>query len=668
MVRHRVAVTLICLLAALNMQGAVLASNTSNALLNLSIDELMDIEVTSAAKKKQKLSDVAAAIDVITRDDILRSGMNSVPELLRMATGLNVARLSANSWAISARGFNNICANKLLVMIDGRSLYTSTFGGVFWDLQDLVLDDIDRIEVIRGPGGTLWGANAVNGVINIITRHSRDTQGAYVAAVAGDPLEGLGTFRYGGQLADEMWYRVYGKAFRYDDFEDGAGLPARDAWDAIQGGFRLDWQPTSEDNFYLSASYYQSEADRWATDILTVAPFSSVMEGQQDSDAHHILGRWNRKLADNNEFQLRLYYDYVERCRGDNCRRYKVYDLDFQHRYYLNSVHELTWGAGYRINQDDLDSSFSVSFLPEKEELQVASVFLQDEIELNPGLYLTLGAKVEDNDITGVEAQPSARLLWQPDADHSFWAAVSRAVRTPARFERNSVLHVTAFEGGPDTTGVVRISGNPDIKAEELLAWELGYRGRLDDNLSFDVATFLNQYDCLRMLSSGTPFIEMMPDRLMVVPSSYDNQASADAYGVEASIIWQALPNWQLKTSYTWVKFDLDLSMMVPGASVSSINGDFPEHQFQLHSRYDLSDRWQFDSSLYHVARQANGSAPAYTRLDLRLGWQPSDSFEASLSLQNVLDDKHPEFNTVTNGSRSNEVPRSVALKLAWRW
>ncbi len=484
-----VAVVAVELAAVGNIQGAAQdgAPAEVNRLLDLSLEELMELKVTSLAKKPVSLARSPAALTVITAEEIRRSGLTTIPEVLRLVPGIDVAQIDANKWAISSRGFNGRFANKLLVLIDGRTVYSPVFTGVYWDVQDMLLEDIERIEVIRGPGGTLWGANAVNGIVNIITKHAKDTQGGLAQAGAGDQERGLGALRYGGKMGEDVHYRFSGKYFSRDDFVTAREDDAHDQWHMVRGTFRLDWDTSERDELMLQGAIYDGEADE--TGILTSLTPPSVLSATDTTELSggHALLRFTHRQSDASEWVVQAYFDRAERF-DDALGPIDVdtYDLDFQHRFPTGEHHELTWGLGYRRVEDDLPDAFTVSFDPLSRGVDLWSAFVQDEIILMEDLRLTLGSKFEHNDYSGFEFQPSARALWEVRPQHILWGAVSRAVRTPSRAESDFRVNVAASPG-PVSPVLVSILGNPDVEAEELFAYELGYRGWLTSQMYIDL-------------------------------------------------------------------------------------------------------------------------------------------------------------------------------------
>lgn len=654
--------TLLVILAGAGMAAAQVAADD---LTQLSIEDLMDVEIFSASKKTQKLLDTPAAAFVITREDIRRSGATSIPEVLRMAPGVEVTQISASEWAISIRGFNNRFADNLLVLIDGRSVYTPLFSGVYWGAQGVLLEDVESIEVVRGPGGALWGANAVNGVINIRTRQARDTQGGLATVLEGNQ-EHNAAFRYGGRLGENGHYRVYAKGFRRDASRDAEGDPAHDAWDQVQGGFRTDWTLSGQDELTLQGDFYDGQPDQTLTITALTPPSTTVVNDSVDLRGGNLLLRWKRRLGADSEWILQSYYDSTERREVDLDQRIDTFDLEFQHRFPWGERQDITWGLGYRSVQDDLDGTFTVSFDPTHLHTQLYSAFVQDEIRLRDDVRLTLGSKFEHNDYTGFEIQPTARLLWKVDPQQSVWGAVSRAVRTPSRSDADIRINVAAVPGTPPT--LVSIIGNADMDSEELVSFEVGYRSEPRRDLSLDVTMFYNHYNRLRNVEGSAGFELTPPPPHLLLAQTLGNFSEADTYGLEVALAWQPLDNWRLNAGYTWLHIDAqnDPNRNIVVTPASSIEGKDPNHQFVLRSQWDLTKNLELDLGLYYVDDLPVLNIPSYTRLDLRLGWRPRKDLEFSLVGQNLLDDRHLEFSS--DDLVASEIPRSVYGKVVWRW
>ncbi|MFL6293865.1 MAG: TonB-dependent receptor plug domain-containing protein, partial [Thermoanaerobaculia bacterium] len=496
-------------------------------LKKMSIEELMEIDVTSVSRHTERVSGAAAAITVITGEDVRRSGANNLPDALRMIVSLHVAQFDGRTWAISARGFNITTANKLLVLIDGRSVYTPLFSGVFWDVQDVMLEDVERIEVIRGPGAALWGANAVNGVINILTKNARETVGRLANVGAGTEERGFGSFRQGGKVGERTWYRAYGKYSYRDALEFESGASARDPLRRGQAGFRID-RDIEEDagrgSFTLQGDAYQGRS-------------AEAIRSDTELDGGNLLGRWSRSKSEDSGVDLQVYYDRTHRLIPNSFEeRRDTLDLDFQHRLPLGRRHGVVWGGGYRVTSDEVENSAATVFIPDQRTQHLFSAFLQDDFELSPSLRLTAGSKLEVNDSTGLEVQPSVRFAWTPNEHRTVWGAVSRAVRTPTRLDED-----LRFLAGP----VVTLRGDRDFDSEELLAYELGYRHQPLRNQVLDAALFYNVYDNLRSQEpsatrSGLPIV-------------LANKLNAKTWGLELRASWQPLPWWRVYAGYAFL-------------------------------------------------------------------------------------------------------------------
>jgi len=626
------------------------------SLKQLTLDELMDIEVTSVSKRPEKLFEAASAIEVITHDDIRRSGASSIPEALRLAPNLAVAQKGSHSWGISARGFNTDLANKLLVLMDGRAVYTPLYSGVFWERQDYLLADLDRIEVVSGPGGTLWGANAVNGVINIISRSARDTQGLYAEAGGGSELNGFGGARYGGKLAPDVYFRVYGK---YADRDGGTltnGTAAHDAWNFGQGGFRLDAFTASQDVLTLQGDIYDSDLE---------VPTGGVSH----QSGHNLLGRWSRELT-NGSFALKVYYDRTHldaataafianglllAPAGRLTDDLDTYDIDFQHTVRAGERHQLIWGLGYRFTHDEVGNSPAVGFLPPVLKQRLYSGFLQDEVKLADDVIFTAGAKIEHNDYTGVEWEPGIRLRWNIDERQMMWSAISRAVRMPSRIDRDIT------QGTPPY--FVLLAGGKDFRSETVTAYELGYRTQLDSRVTVSLSAFYNDYAYIRSTSINP---------VTIFPLFFTNNVEGETYGLEMSFIYQAASWWRLQGGYNRLEEDLRVR---PGGSDfnNALNETAdPRNQVSLRSVMDLPHNWELDVAWRWVDELTINNAgvpalvPAYSELDVRLGWNPTPTLELSVIGRNLLHAHHVEYGIPT--PIREQIDRSVYGKVTWRF
>ena len=632
--------TLFIFLALLSNQAFCQDQDTLSlgSLKTLSLEELMNIQVTSVSKRVENLEDVASAIQVITQDDIRNSGAKTLPEALRLASNLQVAQVNSSQWAISARGFDNVLANKLLVLIDGRTVYTPLYAGVYWDVQNVLLNDIDRIEVISGPGGTLWGANAVNGVINIITKSSKETKGLLVEGAAGSALPGLGNLRYGGQLGKQLSYRVYGTGFKLGNTVLPDGSNAKDEWHMGQGGFRLDWDASEENKLMLQGNIYGGKPNPDAGDKPVTAK------------GDNILFRWDRTTSKNSDFQLQAYYDYTLRDFGNGFSEdLKTYDIDWQNHYRLASRHELTYGANFRMMDHHVTNLELFAFIPAQKTLYLYSGFIQDEIMLvKDHLHFTIGSKLEHNSYTDFEYQPNGRLNWTVNNKHSIWTSVSRAVRTPARIDRDFSLFLT-----PE---LPFISGNDNFASEKMIAYELGWRATPLKTLSFSLSSFYNTYDDIRSVEPGPPPFN--------IPVTFGNGVKGKTYGVELSVTTQLTDWWNIKGGYTFLKKDLSVKEGSKDTNEGTAESDDPENQLIVQSRVKLPARFELGTILRYVDHLPKPFVPHYFGLDVRIGWKLSESLELNIIGQNLLDKQHPEF--VPSSPSPREIQRSIYGKITY--
>lgn len=622
-------------------------------LKTLSLEELLAIEVTSVSRYPTRLSDTASAIQVITQDQIRRSGATSIPEALRLADNLHVAQKNAHDWGISARGFNTELSNKLLVLIDGRTVYTPLFSGVFWDTQDYLLEDLAHIEVISGPGGTLWGANAVNGVINITSKTARETQGLYLHSATGSQPRAATAARYGGALSPHTHFRVYGTFSERADERLANGFDAGDDWHRSQAGFRLDTEPSGDAIFTLQGDLYSGTN-------------GTLAGGDAHNSGGNLLGRWQRTFADGSDLRLQLYYAHTHlrmpvpadanglAPAGSFTDDLDTYDLDFQHRWSPLDRHQVVWGFGYRHTENQISNAPALTFFPENRTSSLTSIFVQDNYTLSPTLVLTAGAKLEHHEYTGHEFQPNLRLRWRVAPDHLLWAAVSRAVRTPSRIDRD-----LRQPSGP----IVVLQGNPDFRSERLIAYEVGYRAQIGTHASISLATFYNDYAHLRS-------VDITPETIL--PLYFANDLEGHTYGLELATLVGLTDHWRLHFGYTWLKQSI---RVVPGRfdlnNALNETAD-PEHQLTIRSSLDLPHGIELDAALRWVDSFTinNGSLPAtvpsYAELDLRIGWHINGQLELSLTGRNLLHDQHPEHGPPSPDRV--EIRRSAHLKLTYRY
>ena len=599
--------------------------------VDMSLEELSNLMVTTVSRRPESLAEAASAVQVITGDEMRRSGATSIPEALRLASNLQVAQISGNNWAISARGFNSTLANKLLVMIDGRTIYSPLFAGTFWEAQDVPLYDVDRIEVISGPGGTLWGANAVNGVINIVTRSATETQGLLLRGGGGNELRGDGAIRYGG-TAGSTSYRAYAQYAERDPAALATGGSAMNDSNVGQAGFRIDWASGSGDVLTVQGD---------ANEVHTSVPFTA----DATSRAQDILARWRRQFSANSELQLQVYYDRalrrVPNSYGDDLQ---TFDIELQHHFRAGARHDIVWGLTYRSEHDDFDNAvFALD--PPQRTLRRPGGFFQDDIALVPDtLQLTVGTKVEDNEYTGAEWQPSVRLAWRVSPDSLLWGAISRAVRTPSRVDRD-----LANRTRPPFT-----VGNPDFQSEKLVAYELGLRTQPLQPLSVSVATYYNDYDDLRSY-------ELPP--VGVIPITFSNLLQGETYGAELSADYQPGTRWRLSSGYTFLHDNLHLKPGSRDPFGGALEARDWNHQVFLRGSITLPANFELDGTLRHIGRLTNQQVPAYTELDMRVGWRISSALDLSLNGHNLLHDSHGEFGPPGR----QRIERSVFAFITWQ-
>jgi iron complex outermembrane receptor protein len=645
-----------------------------------SLEELKDVVIVSASKKPEMVSDVAAAVYVITQQDIRRSGVTSIPEALRLAPGVHVARISATDWAINIRGLNDQFAQNLLVMIDGRKVYTHVFSGVFWDIQDTVIEDIDRIEVIRGPGAALWGANAVNGVINIITKQAKQTQG-WQTVVLGGSEEQSGSLRYGGTLASGAHYRTYGKFFNrgdlsdvrldsLDNTSDPNDAQSSDDWRSVRGGFRIDLEPghglstTSPNNFALQGEVYSNryEKEIEGRSIIFPGAVSNQTGKTETSKASgwHMMGRWQYTIASDSETILQIYYDQAKKDYDPGSGQVHTTDLDFQHRLPLAKTQELVWGFEYKFISDEFDDNANIQMHPTKLDQNQWSAFIQDEVKILPDrLTFIAGSKFDYNEFTGIEIQPSIRALYTPDKRYSIWAAISRAVRVPSRLELHGGTSdlVNVPEIDPDDPVEVTTHGNSDLESEELTSYELGVRLTTPLRLRFDATLFYNDYRDL----IGLELDDNDPDDDRIDLGCANNR-SGHAYGFELALDWKVYSNWMLGGSYSYLNTMIDENKVEDPYIAALIAQDSnPRHLFSVRSYLDITPQIDFDVWLRYVSRLPERDIDGYMVMDARIAWRLSADLELSLVGQNLLESGHSEFSSL-------EVERSIYAKIDWKF
>jgi len=639
-------------------------------LASQSLEDLMNIEVVSVSKTEQKISRTAAAIFVITQEDIRRSGATNIPDLLRMVPGMDVAQIDSSVWAISARGFNQRFANKLLVLVDGRSVYTPSFGGVYWDSLDLPLEDIERIEVIRGPGGSIWGTNAVDGVINIITKNTSETKGALITAGGGDIDQGFGTVQYGGSAGHGTDFRVFTKYFDQDHMPGAASANDADGWHMLHGGFRTDTTISPNDTLMFQGDIYSAREGYPSVYIPTIVSAPIPTDFEVNLTGGFIQGMWNHTHSAASGWTLQVSYDTYE--RNDTIGDHRgTANVDFAYHSAVGSRNDLTWGANYRNSDSHSIGSIYTSFVPANLDTQISGAFVQDEIAIIPNqLYLTGGVKFEHNYYSGLNVMPSARVAWEPTSNQTLWAAVSDAVRSPSAFDAGFRGNVTSYPGPGGIPDVLAFIGNPDVDDESLIAYELGYRNTISKNLSIDLASYFNDYNHLETVEYATPFFESAPPPPHeVIPFTYKNLMYGATEGIEVFAAWKVNNRWTLNPGYAFEEMHLHVraSSQDPSAPAST-QGASPDHSAQIRSRVSLARNLTWDSSAYFVNRLTAEAVPSYTRIDTQLSWQFSEGATISLVGENLAQDHHLEFVDELGSVRSALIKRSAYVRFTWKF
>jgi iron complex outermembrane recepter protein len=635
-------------------------SDTLDQLKSLSLEALMDVHVTSVTRKKQRLADSAAAVYVISQEDIRRSGHQSLPEILRMAPGLHVAQIDSSKWAVSSRGFNGRFANKLLILMDGRILYSPLFSGVYWDVQNMVLEDIERIEIIRGPGATLWGANAVNGVINIISKSTTNTQSTLLGVGTGTNENYSSVLRYGAKIDAYTSYRIYAKSFHRKGgvfFKNENSVHSN--WKDKHLGFKLETELTDSDSITFQGDWYTGSAEQ---NIYQPTRTSGItIADEADTQGGNILADWKHRWSDSSGINLKVYFDQTKRKNRTLEEKRDTFVIDFQSDYIL-SKQQIVWGLGYKQSADNMVKPINsvLSFVPRNRKSKTFSAYIQDDISYyNNRLHLIIGSKYEHNDYTGDEIQPNIRLLWSPDEKSSLWMAVSKAARTPSRMESDVIIE----PGGP-----VIVYGSSNYSSEDLLAFELGYRVYPKKNIYIDIAGFINHYDKLRTIETSDSPIP--PIDLLI-----ENKMDGKTYGLEIALNWNINQDWQLNSSYSWLHSNFYLKSDSSDSFAIAAADNTPEHQFQLHSLWDLPKDLELDTAFYYSGKLPNSDIDSYSRFDLRLGWQLNKNLQSSIAIQNIFDDKHPEFIEFSGislsrpqGLISTQAERNLHVKFTWQF
>lgn len=646
----------------------------SSALKSLTLEELSQIEVTTPSKEPTKVSQTPAAIYVITGEDIRRSGATCIPEALRLAPGVEVARIDSNKWAIGIRGFGSRLTRSVLVLIDGRTVYTPLFDGTYWEVQDTMMEDIERIEVIRGPGGTIWGPNAVDGVINVITKSSKDTHGLLATMGGGNFEQGFASFRYGGGEGNDFDYRFYGKGFSRgpEDHTDGRNF---DDWRAAQAGFRMDWQKGDRDTFTLGGDAYDEIGGESVQADTYTAPYSQVVDANAYLSGWDINGLWRRVLSPGNDFQLQVYYDRTNRAEPNFGEDRNTFDVDFLQRLTLPARNQITYGLEGRAQPtNDFEVVTGLAFVPFNRTDYLITGYFLDEIGLvEQRLSLIVGTKLLRTNFYGFGAEPSARLLWTPSKSRTIWAAYTHALRTPSDAEED--FYLLGFTGQivNGTPLLARFDANPHFAPEQINGYELGYRDLFGRNLYLDIATFYNHYhDLFSEDILGSPFLESTPPYLntteplhLLLPAQFGNGLLGYTKGVEIAPEWRPKDFLRLRGSYSYLHMNLGKAPHSQDiGSAPGIVGSSPQNQVSVQLSLNFSKHFQSDFDYRYVSALPGQGVPAYATADARLGWRVSSEFDFSVVGQNLFQPSHPEF----EGDPGPPVliRRSVYARLTW--
>lgn len=658
---------IVCFFLSCLISTACLADMTIDEIKAMSLKEVMDLTIETSSKKKKKQFNESASTYVITQEDISRSGVTSLPEALRLAPGVHVARISANQWAVSIHGFNERFSNKLLVLIDGRSVYSPLFSGVYWDAQDVLLENVKRIEVVRGSGTALWGSNAVNGVINVITYSAKETQGIETTAGYGTEEQGFGSLRYGGKLGEKTHYRVHGKHYHRDEGGTFNQQSANDDSSMSSGGIHIDSVLTENQNLLITGNAYDGKVGQSGDmPALNSPTFTRFINDNVRLNGENLLARWTNQEGDRKSWALQAYYDHT--AREDSVlgnQEVNVTDLDFQRHFGWLYHQEIAWGLQYRYVNNKLSPGSLVSLNPKERDTHLYSAFLSDEVSLFQDRFkLNIASRFEHNDFTGFEIQPTARMTWLVNKSNTFWGAVSRSVKVPSISDQNAIFEPSIRNVGIPI--VINVAGNKSFNTEKLISYELGYRTQLNHDVQLDIATFFNDYDDLRTFEQNAIFFLQNPFR-GVIPFEFDNKMEGHVYGADLSAKWHINSWWNINAGYSYAKTDLHLK----NASTDTISlslpifANSPEQMLSLRSAWDVHKNWKIDLWMRYVDKLESTYVNAYVNMDARVAWKASRNIELSVVGQNLLDKQQLQFfrDTATRLNNS-EVERSVYFKV----
>ena len=647
------------------------ANDSLQRLKTFSLEDLAAVEVSILGKTAQKIVDVPAAVYLLTAKQISQSGATNIPDLLRLVPGLHVAQLDANKWVVSSRGFSNRVTNKLLVMIDGRSIYNPLFGGVNWDQQNLMFEDIKQVEVIRGPGSSAWGANAVNGVINIVSKHSRDTQGSLISTLIGSE-KAIVSLRQGGKLSDRASYRVYAKHRQHDESVFLDGTDATDSWNDVQLGFRMDWQLSNNEQLTLQGDVYEGDlSERLTVPSFATPTFTDIQEDNIEVSGVNVLARWTKSYAKGSSNELQIYFDHEKRDQWVIEETTDIFDVDYKYSTRPMGQHALQLGAGYRYMSDSLPTGDLYSgqvrmFAPNEKTVHLFNAFIQDEITLQEDAWwLTLGTKVEHNQYTGIEFQPSARLHWKPADGHLLWGGLSRSVRTPSRFETDAFVLLDVIAVGPPPVALA-LQGNRDLDSEILTALEVGYRYHANQQFMIDMALFYQDYDKLMSFDESGLTSAPPPIAALAAVSILGNKMEGASYGIELSTVWSPSPTFNLTANYSYLQVDISPKNLSTDTNSERQEGLSPQHQFNISSNYQLNDDIKLNLIGRYVGELSDSNIDSYTELDSSIQWRLNDTINLALVARNLLHEEHQEAKFTFFPTAETQVEREIFIKVDW--
>jgi iron complex outermembrane receptor protein len=669
---------LICLGLACSGSRVFAASDAApDDLMNLSLEELMQVEITTFSRRPTQLSRTPAAVFVVSANDIAHSGARSIPDVLRMVPGLQVAQLDASTWAVTARGSNGVYANKLLVLMDGRTLYTPFYSGVYWGLQDTDLSSIERIEVIRGPGATMWGANAVNGVINIITKKAGADPGSTVSVASGN-LRSEGQVSHAGTVAGTD-YRSYLKYFDRDAFAD----TGYDDWDMLRAGLRVDGTLGESDQWFLNTEIFTADIGESTLITSPTPPYNQINNINRDVDGAFLLTGWSRTLSETSGLQFKMFFDHTDRDGGAPEEVRDTFDIDMQHYFRAGDRHNIIWGVNYRLSEDETTGDFVISLDPASRTQHLLSAFAQDEIRLvGDELFMTVGTKLEKNSFSNnsLEWEPNIRLSWNASETQTLWGSVARAVRVPSRIEQSATINGAVLPPGAPGNSfpvpfVLTIVGDPDMDTEEVIAYELGYRQQFSESTHVDVAVFYNQYSDLRIIDARAPVCQpgsvpisvnpmcFLSAQYVSLPIQMENGGDIDTHGLELSASHRFSPAWTMQAAYTYLHSDA-----LPNAVSSAVSQDYPDQQLSLRTAFSPTATTDMDFWVRYVDQLSAQNVDSYLTLDTRFSWRPVLALELALVGRNLLGSGHVEFLQEFNETESVEVEREAYLELRWHF